>query len=69
MAQRADLGRNGTYLVLRDLSQDVSGFWRFLDQQSATGHSAQDLADAMVGRMIDGARRAAQPGHRLRRRR
>ena len=55
MPAQRDLGRNGTYLVLRDLSQDVSGFWRFLDQQSATGHSAPDLAAAMVGRTIDGA--------------
>ncbi|HYA50189.1 MAG TPA: hypothetical protein VEG33_03370, partial [Streptosporangiaceae bacterium] len=26
----ADLGRNGTYLVLRQLEQDVEGFWRYV---------------------------------------
>ena len=30
-AQR-DLGRNGSYLVLRQLEQDVAGFWSFLDR-------------------------------------
>ena len=29
-----DLGRNGTYLVLRQLKQDVRGFWRFADLQA-----------------------------------
>lgn len=50
-----DLGRNGTYLVLRQLSQDVTGFWQFIDQQS--GSNAQEreqLAAAMVGRQRDG---------------
>ncbi|MBJ7470854.1 MAG: hypothetical protein JHD16_06105, partial [Solirubrobacteraceae bacterium] len=28
---RADLGRNGSYLVVRQLGQDVPGFWRFAD--------------------------------------
>ena len=27
-----DLGRNGSYLVLRQLEQDVPGFWRFVDR-------------------------------------
>ena len=30
----ADLGRNGSYLVLRQLGQDVEGFRRFVDQAS-----------------------------------
>lgn len=46
-----DLGRNGTYLVLRQLEQDVSGFWQFVYQ-----HSREDggvgLAEAMVGRKL-----------------
>jgi deferrochelatase/peroxidase EfeB len=50
-----DLGRNGTYLVMRDLSQDLAGFWEFLDRQrSDTGLTAEELAEAMVGRTIDG---------------
>ncbi len=50
-----DFGRNGTYLVLRQLHQDVRGFWRFLD--AAAGHDADRrvaLAEAMVGRHLDG---------------
>ena len=52
---RADLGRNGSYLVLRTLRQDVPGFWRFLHAQ-AGGDAAerQRLAEAMVGRRMDG---------------
>jgi deferrochelatase/peroxidase EfeB len=50
-----DLGRNGTYLVLRHLRQDVQGFWQFLDQQ-ANAHPAlrEVLAEAMVGRTREG---------------
>ena len=53
--ERADLGRNGSYLVLRTLRQDVPGFWRFLDAQ-ARGDTAerQRIAEAMVGRHMDG---------------
>ena len=52
---RADLGRNGSYLVLRTLKQDVPGFWRYVDAQSG-GDAAQrkQLAEAMVGRRMDG---------------
>ena len=31
---RSDLGRNGTYLVFRQLEQDVAGFWQFVDRAS-----------------------------------
>ena len=53
--ERADLGRNGSYLVLRTLRQDVPGFWRFLDAQ-AGGDAAerQRIAESMVGRRMDG---------------
>ncbi len=52
---RRDLGRNGTYLVLRQLQQDVRGFWRFADEQ-AGGDPAerQRLAELMVGRRMSG---------------
>jgi len=53
---RRDFGRNGTYLVLRDLSQDVAGFWEFLDREgNAAGRTAGELAEAMVGRTMGGA--------------
>ncbi len=51
----ADLGRNGSYLVMRQLQQDVRGFWQCIDQQ-AGGDPAlrQSLAAAMVGRTLQG---------------
>ena len=50
-----DLGRNGTYLVLRQLRQDVRQFWQFADRQ-ANGDPRQreQLAAAMVGRARNG---------------
>jgi hypothetical protein len=33
---KKDLGRNGTYLVLRDLSQDAPAFWQFINDQAAS---------------------------------
>ncbi|SEA03262.1 hypothetical protein [Variovorax sp. YR216] len=53
--EKADFGRNGSYLVLRQLEQDVSGFWRFIDAQ-VQGDPAdrKRLAEAMVGRTMDG---------------
>ncbi len=50
-----DLGRNGTYLVLRQLQQDVPGFWKYVDQ-AADGDTKnrKKLAAAMVGRKRDG---------------
>jgi deferrochelatase/peroxidase EfeB len=53
---RRDLGRNGSYLVLREMDQDVRGFWQFVDRRAA-GNPAQrdELAAAMVGRTRSGA--------------
>lgn len=49
---KLDLGRNGTYLVFRDLAQDVPAFWKFMDQQACNGaEKRRKLASAMVGRM------------------
>lgn len=50
-----DFGLNGTFLVLRQLHQDVRAFWRFLDR-AADGDPArrETLAAAMVGRHRDG---------------
>ena len=53
---KADLGRNGSYLVMRQLRQDVQGFWQFIDAQARGDAAArQRLAEAMVGRTMDGA--------------
>jgi Dyp-type peroxidase family len=47
--QKRDLGRNGSYLVLRHLKQDVHGFWRFVNEHSPNDGGVR-LAEAMVGR-------------------
>ena len=52
---KRDFGRNGTFLVFRQLKQDVQGFWRFLDEQTSSDPQArQHLAESMVGRKMDG---------------
>jgi Dyp-type peroxidase family len=57
----ADLGRNGCYLVLRQLEQDVEGFWRFAGQATRRPDGSDDpgartaLAAKMVGRWPSGA--------------
>ena len=51
-----DLGRNGSYLVLRQLEQDVEGFWKTVDQAAGGEEEAREaLAAAMVGRWRNGA--------------
>jgi deferrochelatase/peroxidase EfeB len=54
-ATSRDFGRNGTYLVLRQLEQDVRGFWQYLNQ-AAAGDAAEryHLGATMVGRTVDG---------------
>ena len=55
-AEEKDLGRNGSYLVMRQLQQDVRGFWRFIDQAANSDpEERQQLAEAMVGRAMNGA--------------
>lgn len=49
--EKKDLGRNGTYLVMRHLQQDVRGFWQFIRRQAGTDPvEAEKFAAAMVGR-------------------
>jgi deferrochelatase/peroxidase EfeB len=48
-----DLGRNGTYLVFRELHQDVRGFWRYAAQQGGQ-KAAWSLAEHMLGRHTSG---------------
>ncbi len=65
----ADLGRNGTYLVLRQLEQDVDGFWQFADQATRRPDGTEDpgqrlaLAAKMVGRWPSGAPLIEAPAH------
>jgi Dyp-type peroxidase family len=52
---KRDLGLNGTYVVLRDLRQDVRAFWRYAAGAAArAGLGAEQLAAAFVGRERDG---------------
>lgn len=52
----ADLGRNGTYLVLRTLRQSVEEFWTYVRQASGGDpEAATVLAAKMVGRWPSGA--------------
>lgn len=60
-SHRPDLGRNGTYLVMRQLRQDVRGFWRWADEASRASDGSADpeamtrIAAKMVGRWPGGA--------------
>lgn len=52
---KKDLARNGTYLVMRQLDQDVRKFWQFVGGESGgDAAAAEKLAAAMVGRKRDG---------------
>ena len=52
---KKDLARNGTYLVMRQLEQDVRGLWKFLyDQAGGNVADAEQLGAKMVGRTRGG---------------
>jgi Dyp-type peroxidase family len=56
-----DLGHNGSYMVLRQLQQDVKGFWSFLNDKtknedgSLNEQASKKLAAKMMGRWPSGA--------------
>jgi len=53
--EKRDLGRNGTYLVLRQMRQDVRGFWQFVALRAGGDPAAAEkLAASMVGRTLAG---------------
>ncbi|MEO8413026.1 MAG: hypothetical protein ABI472_05175 [Ginsengibacter sp.] len=58
---KKDLGRNGTYFVLRQLKEDVDGFWNFLNEKSKNDdgsintEESTKLAAKMMGRWPGGA--------------
>lgn len=62
-----DLGRNGTYLVVRQLEQDVAGFWQAMAEygRDSSGnvdrHEATRLAAKCVGRWPSGAPLVSSP--------
>ncbi len=52
----ADLGKDGSYLVVRQLRQDVDGFEAFLRERAGADQGARErLAAKMVGRWRSGA--------------
>jgi len=54
--EKKDIGRNGTYLVMRTLKQDVRSFWQFVSQQAGGNQGeAEKLAAAFVGRTRKGS--------------
>ena len=56
-----DIGLNGTYFVLRQLEQNVNGYWSFIKKQSldangnANNEEATKIAAKMMGRWPSGA--------------
>ena len=52
---KLDFGRDGAFVVLRHLEQDLQSFWRFVDRETKSNPGErEDLAEAMVGRKMDG---------------
>lgn len=56
---KKSFGQNGSYLVFRQLEQNVSSFWKFLDQEASNtkhseGNNMVKLAAKMVGRWPSG---------------
>ena len=50
-----DFGKNGTYLVFRQLEQDVKTFWEYMNSQTQNEEERNMLAAKMVGRWPNGA--------------
>lgn len=55
-AQSRDLGRNGSFLVIRQIEQDVDAFWRYAEEQQRIHDiDADKIAAKMVGRWRNGS--------------
>jgi Dyp-type peroxidase family len=68
--ERKALGRNGSYLVARQLQQDVRGFWAFMREAAQAEHPGSTAADEAiwlaakcVGRWPSGAPLVLAPDH------
>jgi deferrochelatase/peroxidase EfeB len=54
-SDRRDLGLNGSYLVFRQLDQNVLHFWQWVASEAArVGATMEEFAESMVGRRLDG---------------
>jgi Dyp-type peroxidase family len=64
-----DMGRNGTFMVIRQLKQDVKGYWTFLNEKtknddgSVNEKESKKLAAKMMGRWPSGAPVVKYPDH------
>jgi len=62
-----DFGKNGSYMVFRQISQDVLKFWKFMEDATKEEGSDEDkrvrLASKMVGRWPSGAPLVKCPEH------
>jgi Dyp-type peroxidase family len=57
-----EIGRNGSYLVVRKLEQDVEGFWDFIEEQADGSQDRREwLAAKILGRWRDGSPLALSP--------
>lgn len=57
-----DFGRNGSYLVLRQLEQNVFAFWSFVQRAAkSVEHEPDWVAAKMIGRWLDGAPLTVHP--------
>lgn len=65
---RRDLGKNGSYLVFRQLAQDTVGFWDYLSETASgeDGDTALELAEKMIGRRKDGEAMEQDPAKKPR---
>lgn len=62
-AHSRDLGRNGSFLVIRQIEQHVEAFWGYAEAQSQIhGVGADMLAAKMVGRWRNGSPLTRNPG-------
>jgi Dyp-type peroxidase family len=58
---KKDLGRNGSYMVMRQLQQDVKAYWEFMNEKtknadgSVNAQESTKLASKMMGRWPSGA--------------
>jgi Dyp-type peroxidase family len=64
-----DMGRNGSYFVVRQMEQDVAGFWGMIRSQCAHPDGSPDaaaeeaFAAKIIGRWRDGTPVAISPDH------
>jgi Dyp-type peroxidase family len=56
-----DLGRNGSFLVVRKLSQDVAGFRRYFQEQFSSPDERELMAAKVMGRWPSGAPLSLSP--------